>query len=72
MVLKVKARYEGEVLKPLEKLDLKEGEEVETELKKSVTDRTFGILSLNHEEIEEIIEDTNMALAELFISTSSG
>jgi predicted DNA-binding antitoxin AbrB/MazE fold protein len=58
MVLKVKARYEGSVLKPLEKLDLKEGEEVELELKKSVTDRTFGILSLNHEEIEEIIEDT--------------
>jgi len=58
MVLKVKARYEDEVLKPLEKLDLEEGEEVELELKKNVTDRTFGILSLNHEEIEGIIEDT--------------
>jgi predicted DNA-binding antitoxin AbrB/MazE fold protein len=58
MVIKVKARYEDKVLKPLEKLDLKEGEEVELELKKSVTDRTFGILSLNHEEIEGIIEDT--------------
>jgi predicted DNA-binding antitoxin AbrB/MazE fold protein len=58
MVFKVKARYEDKVLKPLEKLDLKEGEEVELELKKSVTDRTFGILSLNHEEIEGIIEDT--------------
>ncbi|MGC9445164.1 MAG: hypothetical protein ACP5E9_09605 [Candidatus Methanospirareceae archaeon] len=31
---------------------------MELELKKSVTDRTYGILSLNHEEIEEIIEDT--------------
>ncbi len=58
MAIKVKARYEDAVLKPLEKLDLKEGEEVELELKKSVTDRTFGIVSLNHEEIEEIIEDT--------------
>ncbi len=58
MVLKVKARYEDEVLKPLEKLNLEEGEEVELELKKNVTDRTFGILSLNHEEIEGIIEDT--------------
>jgi len=58
MVLKVKARYEDEVLKPLEKLDLEEGEEVELELKKNVTDRTFGILSLNHKEIEGIIEDT--------------
>jgi len=34
MVLKVKARYEGEVLKPLEAVDLKEGEEVELELKR--------------------------------------
>jgi len=58
MVLKVKARYEGSVLKPLEKLDLKAGEEVELELKKSVTDRTFGIVPLNHEEIEGLIEDT--------------
>lgn len=58
MAIKVKARYEGSVLKPLEKLDLQEGEEVELELKKSVTDRTYGIVPLNHEEIEEIIEET--------------
>ena len=58
MAIKVKARYEGSVLKPLEKLDLKEGEEVELELKKSVTDRTFGIVPLEHKEIEELIEDT--------------
>jgi predicted DNA-binding antitoxin AbrB/MazE fold protein len=58
MAIKVKARYEDAVLKPLEKLDLEEGDEVELELKKSVTDRTFGIVPLNHEEIEEIIEDT--------------
>jgi len=37
---------------------LKAGEEVELELKKSVTDRTFGIVPLNHEEIEGLIEDT--------------
>lgn len=30
----VKAIYENEVLKPLEKLDLKEGEEVEIELRR--------------------------------------
>jgi len=58
MGLKVKARYEDAVLKLLEAVDLEEGEEVELELKKSVTDRTFGIVPLNHEEIEEIIEDT--------------
>ena len=45
-------------MKPLEKLDLKEGEEVEIELKKSITERTFGIIQLEHDEIEEIIEDT--------------
>jgi hypothetical protein len=31
---------------------------VELELKKSVTDRTYGIVPLNHKEIKEIIEDT--------------
>lgn len=37
----VRARYENNVLKPLEKLDLKEGEEVDIELKeKSI----FGLL----------------------------
>jgi len=56
--MKVKARYEGRVLKPLEELDLREGEEVEIEIRKRVADRTFGVVSLGHEEIEEIIEDT--------------
>ncbi|NMX21219.1 antitoxin [ANME-1 cluster archaeon GoMg4] len=58
MGIKVKARYENEMLKPYGKLDLKEGEEVEIELKESVTKRTFGIIRLEHEEIEEIIKDT--------------
>ena len=58
MGIRVKARYENEVLKPLEKLDLKEGEDVEIEVKKSITERTFGIIQLEHNEIEEIIEDT--------------
>ncbi|MCK4733896.1 MAG: antitoxin family protein [Methanophagales archaeon] len=46
MGIRVKARYENEVLKPLEKLDLKEGEDVEIEVKKSITERTFGIIQL--------------------------
>jgi len=58
MATRAKAIYVEGVLKPLEKLDLKEGEEVEIELKKSITERTFGIIRLEHEEIEEIIEDT--------------
>jgi predicted DNA-binding antitoxin AbrB/MazE fold protein len=45
-------------LKPLEKLELEEGEEVEIEVKKSVTERTFGLIKLEHETIEEIIENT--------------
>jgi predicted DNA-binding antitoxin AbrB/MazE fold protein len=56
--MKTKAIYEEGILKPLGKLDLKEGEEVEIELKKSITERTFGIIQLEHDEIEEIIEDT--------------
>jgi predicted DNA-binding antitoxin AbrB/MazE fold protein len=38
----VKARYEDNVLKPLDKLDLIEGEEIEIELKKR---SLFGLLS---------------------------
>lgn len=56
--MRIKAIYENEVLKPLEKLDLKEGEEVEIELKKKITERTFGIIQLEHGDIEELIEDT--------------
>jgi predicted DNA-binding antitoxin AbrB/MazE fold protein len=37
----VRARYENNVLKPLEKLDLKEGEEVDIELKEK---NLFGLL----------------------------
>jgi len=58
MAIRIKARYENEMLKPLEKLELEEGEEVEIEVKKSVTERTFGLIKLEHEAIEEIIEDT--------------
>ena len=56
--MKTRVIYEDGVLKPLEKLDLKEGEEVEIELKKNITERTFGVIPLEHDEIEEIIEDT--------------
>ena len=42
--MKVKAIYESNVLRPLEDLDLMEGEEVEIEVKKSIVDRTFGLI----------------------------
>lgn len=56
--MKIKAKYENKVLKPLEDLKLEEGEIVEVEIKKKVSERTFGLLELNHKEIEEIIEST--------------
>ncbi len=56
--MKIKAIYEGQVLKPLERLDLKEGEEVELVLKKKIPHKAFGRISLDHDTIEEIIEDT--------------
>ncbi len=58
MRVKIRARYEDKVLKPLNELGLREGEEVEIEIKKRVSDKTSGLISLDHEEIEKIIEDT--------------
>jgi len=58
ILMKVKAVYESRVLRPLEELDLVEGEEVEIEVKKSIVDRTFGLIQLDSEVIDDIIEDT--------------
>lgn len=41
----VKAKYENNVLKPLQKLDLNEGEEVEIEIIKSNADRIVGLVT---------------------------
>ena len=43
-MMMVKARYENNVLKPLEKLDLTEGDVVEIEIVKSNADRLVGLL----------------------------
>ena len=43
-MMMVKARYENNVLKPLEKLDLTEGDVVEIEIVKSNADRRVGLL----------------------------
>jgi predicted DNA-binding antitoxin AbrB/MazE fold protein len=43
-LMAVKARYEDNVLKPLEKLDLADGEMVEIEIIKSNADRLIGLL----------------------------
>lgn len=48
----------------LEELDLKEGEEAKIEVKKSIVGRTFGLIQLDHEVIDEIIEDTKYGSTE--------
>ncbi len=40
----VKAIYDNNVIRPLEKLDLKEGTEIEVEIIESNTDRIVGLL----------------------------
>lgn len=56
--MKVKAIYKSHVLRPVEDLDLEEGEEVELEIKKNIVKRTYGLIKLDAESIDEIIEDT--------------
>ena len=44
-MIPVKVRYENNVLKPLEKLDLTEGDEVEIEIIESNADKIAGLLN---------------------------
>jgi predicted DNA-binding antitoxin AbrB/MazE fold protein len=61
MGIRVKARYESEVLKPLEKLDLKEGEDVAIVIARSLAKDFRGALKLeNVELIEEIAESDEL------------
>ncbi len=53
----VKAIYENNVLRPLEKLDLKEGDVVEIEVKKDAGDRLGGLVKISRRDVvDEIIE----------------
>lgn len=52
----VKARYENNVLRPLEKLDLGEGAEVEIEVKRASVEDFHGSLEIAKEIADEIIE----------------
>lgn len=57
----VKAVYENNVLKPLEKLDLEEGDVVEIEVKKSPVDELYGIIKIqNRDWLDEIIESPDL------------
>jgi len=57
----IKAVYENNVLKPLEKLDLKEGEVVEIEVKKNPVKSLEGMIKISKREwIDEIIESPDL------------
>jgi predicted DNA-binding antitoxin AbrB/MazE fold protein len=57
----VKAVYENSVLRPLEKLDLKEGDMVEIEVKKDAVDRLSGLVIISQRDIvDEIIESPEL------------
>jgi len=57
----IKAIYENNVLKPLEKLALKEGEEVEIEVKKNSVNKLVGIIKISNKKwIDEIIESPDL------------
>ncbi|MDI9645431.1 MAG: antitoxin family protein [Archaeoglobales archaeon] len=52
----IEAIYENGVFKPLEKVDLKDGEKVKIILG-SIVERTFGILKASEEDIERALEE---------------
>ena len=57
MVMRTKATYKDEVLKPLTKLGLREGEVVEIVLKTTPIEKLEGLIKIpNRKWVEEIIE----------------
>ncbi len=61
MKMRVRAIYRHEVLKPLQKLDLMEGEEVEIEIS-SMARKTKGIIRIDHELAKEIAESNELSV----------
>ncbi len=63
MAIRIKARYENELLKPLEKLELEEGEEVEIEVKKGPVEVLEGMIKISNKKwVDEIIESPDLEL----------
>ena len=61
MGIKVKARYEHNILKPLDELDLKEGEEVEIEVNNDPVERLEGIIKISNKKwLGELIESPDL------------
>lgn len=50
------ARYENKVLKPDRELPLQEGESVLIEIKRSVSDRMYGILSTDRKTADLVLD----------------
>ena len=50
------ARYENKILKPDRELPLREGESVIIEIKRSVTDQMYGILTTDKKTADRIVE----------------
>jgi predicted DNA-binding antitoxin AbrB/MazE fold protein len=57
----VKAVYENSHLRPLEKLDLNEGDMVEIEVKRDAVDRLGGLVKISQRDVvDEIIESPEL------------
>jgi predicted DNA-binding antitoxin AbrB/MazE fold protein len=57
----VKAIYENKVLKPLEKLDLKDGEVVDIEIKRDAVDRLGGLVKISRKDwLDEVVESPEL------------
>jgi predicted DNA-binding antitoxin AbrB/MazE fold protein len=56
MTKRTKAIYEDGILKPIGELNLKEGEEVEIEVKKASVEEFHGKMRIDKEIADEIIE----------------
>jgi len=59
--MRIKAIYRHDILKPLTKLDLKEGEEVEIEISTEVR-KTRGIIKINRELAKDIAESDELSV----------
>jgi len=49
--------YENGVLKPLKKLNLREGERVRIGVERRVSDETFGVLKVKFEDIDRVLRE---------------
>lgn len=60
MKIRTKAVYKCGILKPLVKLDLKDGEEVDIEIRSAVK-RTYGMFKVDPETAKEIAEGEDLS-----------